>query len=84
MNWDNDIKLEKAQQRGIERSLFPDLTDDEKAIVNALQKQNDLQINMLSVQSNLPIARLMALLFELEMKGIVKTMAGGCYHLLDC
>lgn len=84
MNWDNDIKLEKAQQRGIERSLFPDLTGDEKAIVNALQKQNDLQINMLSVQSNLPIARLMALLFELEMKGIVKTMAGGCYHLLDC
>ena len=84
MNWDNDIKLEKAQQRGIERSLFPDLTDDEKAIVNALQKQNDLQINMLSVQSNLPIVRLMALLFELEMKGIVKTMAGGCYHLLDC
>ena len=84
MNWDNDIRLEKAQQRGIERSLFPDLTDDEKAIVNALQKQNDLQINMLSVQANLPIARLMALLFELEMKGIVKTMVGGCYHLLDC
>lgn len=83
MNWDNDIKLEKAQQRGIERSLFPDLNDDEQTIVKALQKQNDLQINMLSVQTNLPMARLMALLFELEMKGIVRTVAGGCYHLLE-
>ena len=50
--------------------------------MNTLQHVNDLQINMLSVQSGLPIARLTALLFGLEMKGVVKTLAGGIYHLL--
>lgn len=83
MNWENDLKLEKAHQNGIERTLFPSLTEEEKQIVEALQTHNDLQINMLSVQTNLPIARLTALLFELEMKGIIRTMAGGCYHLLS-
>ena len=83
MNWDNDIKIEKAQKRGIERTLFPNLDSEEQTVVEALQQQNDQQINMLSVRTNLPMARLMALLFELEMKGIVKTMAGGCYHLLE-
>lgn len=83
MNWENDLKLEKAHQNGIERTLFPTLTEEEKQIVEALQTHNDLQINMLSVQTNLPIARLTALLFELEMKGIIRTMAGGCYHLLS-
>ena len=83
MNWDNDIKIEKAQKRGIERTLFPNLDSEEQTVVEALQQQNDQQINMLSVRTNFPMARLMALLFELEMKGIVKTMAGGCYHLLE-
>lgn len=83
MNWDNDIKIEKAQKRGIERTLFPNLDSEEQTVVEALRQQNDQQINMLSVRTNFPMARLMALLFELEMKGIVKTMAGGCYHLLE-
>ena len=83
MNWDNDIKIEKAQKRGIERTLFPNLDNEEQTVVEALRQQNDQQINMLSVRTNFPMARLMALLFELEMKGIVKTMAGGCYHLLE-
>ena len=83
MNWDNDVKIEKAQKRGIERTLFPNLDSEEQTVVEALRQQNDQQINMLSVRTNFPMARLMALLFELEMKGIVKTMAGGCYHLLE-
>ena len=82
MGWEDDALLQQAQQQGIERQIFPDLNADEQQIVNTLQHVNDLQINMLSVQSGLPIARLTALLFGLEMKGVVKTLAGGIYHLL--
>lgn len=57
--------------------------EEEQTVVEALLQQNDQQINMLSVRTNLSMARLMALLFELEMKGIIRTMAGGCYHLLE-
>ena len=82
MGWITDAQLNEARQKGIERQLFPSLSTEEMQIVEALQKQNDQQINMLSVTSNLPVARLTAILFELELKGVVKVLAGGTYHLL--
>ena len=82
MRWQDDAKLMKAKRQGIERTLFPDLSAEEQAIVNVLEKNNDLQINLISIQSGIEIGRLTAHLFSLEMKGIVKTLAGGMYHLL--
>jgi DNA processing protein len=82
MGWQDDAQLQEAQQQGIERQLFPQLSETEARIVAALQQQNDQQINMLTVRTNLPIAKLTSTLFELEMKGVVKTLAGGMYHLL--
>lgn len=82
MGWEDDALLQKAQQQGIERQLFPDLTPEEKKIVDTLSLTNDLQINMLSVKSNVPINQLTALLFSLEMKGVIKPLSGGIYHLI--
>ncbi len=82
MGWQDDSKLMRAKQQGIERSLFPDLSAEEQAIVDVLTQHNDLQINMISVQSGIDISRLAALLFTLEMKGLIRTLAGGMYHLL--
>jgi DNA processing protein len=66
----------------VERQLFPDLTPEEQSIVSVLQKTNDLQLNIISVQTNIPIGQVTALLFQLEMKGVIKAMAGGTYHLM--
>ena len=82
MGWQDDATLMRAKQQGIERSLFPELSQEEQAIVNVLSRNNDLQINLISVQSGIDITRLTSLLFALEMKGILKTLAGGMYHLL--
>ena len=82
IGWNDETLLAQAQQQGIERNLFPQLSSTEQAVVDVLKNNNDLQINMLSVQSNIPVARLTATLFELEMKGVVKMLAGGVYHLL--
>ena len=82
MNWDNISLLNKAKEKGIERELFPTLNANEQQVVEALKKHNNLQINMLLAQTNLSVAELSAVLFELEMKGIVRAMAGGSYHLL--
>ena len=78
MGW----QAQADKPEAVERQLFPELSDEEKAVVALLQKTNDLQLNMLSVQGNIPIGQLTALLFQLEMKGIIKPMAGGTYHLL--
>ena len=81
MGWVDDNELQKARQEGIERQMFVDLTDDERRIVELLQQNNDMQINVIAVKADMPISKLTALLFSLEMKGVLKAMAGGCYHL---
>lgn len=82
MMWGDDAALSEAHRQGIERQLFPQLSPEEQTIAGVLQQQNDLQVNMLAVRTNLPVARLVSLLFGMEMKGVVRTMAGGVYHLL--
>ena len=82
MRWEGNMLLHEAYEKGIERQLFPNLTPEEKKVVDTLSRDNDLQINMLSVRSDIPISNLTALLFSLEMKGVVKTLPGGTYHLM--
>lgn len=82
MGWTVDARLEQARREGIERPLFPDLTDEEQAVADILQKDNDLQINTLSARAAIPVGRLAAVMFSLEMKGMIKCLAGGVYHLI--
>lgn len=82
MGWQEETLRQRANTEGIERHLFPDLSPTELQVVSLLQKTNDLQLNVLSVKTGIPIGRLSALLFELEMKGVVRPLAGGMYHLL--
>jgi DNA processing protein len=72
----------QQQPEAIERQLFPDLSPEEELVVSLLQQTNDLQLNIISVKTNMPIGQLTALLFQLEMKGVIRPMAGGTYHLL--
>lgn len=82
MGWEQDAKLKKAREKGIERQMFPELTDDETRIVNTLQHTNDLQANIISMKCGLPISTVASTLFNLELKGIVRLYAGGVYHLI--
>jgi len=82
MGWQTDVKLQQAKSEGIERDCFPDLTDEEQQVVKTLDEMGDLQQNILSVRTNIPISQLNAILFQLEMKGVVRSLAGGSYHLL--
>ena len=82
MGWQDDAIRQQALASGIERQLFPELSAEEQKIVDLLQQTNDLQINVLSVHADLSISQVTALLFQLEMKGVVKALAGGMYHLI--
>lgn len=81
MGWMTTGRQEKEQS--IQRDFFPVLSEEEDCIVRILSRQGDLHINTLVVEANLPVNRVSALLFELEMKGVVKALVGGLYHLLD-
>jgi len=83
MGWTADQQSEVQRQKGIERQLFPDLNAAELQIVETLRQNNDLTINSLSAQSRTPIDQLPALLFSLEMKGVLRLQAGNIYHLIQ-
>ena len=78
MNWDTP----KARVTNVQRNLFLDFTPEEERIIQILNQRGDLHINALVVESGIPVNRMSALLFELEMKGVIRANVGGSYHLL--
>lgn len=83
MGWCREMGVQGTQSvQGVERQLFPDFTEEEQRVVDVLLQTNDLQMNLISVKTGIPIGKLTALLFSLEMKGVVKPYSGGTYHLL--
>lgn len=81
MNWETVSKKKSAED--LQRELFPELTPEENAVVDALHSDSDgMQVNQLVVLLNIPINKLLPLLFEMEMKGYVKAVAGGCYRAM--
>lgn len=82
MGWLYDAQLQQAKTMGIERNMFPHLTPQEQQVVNTLAQTDNLSASILAVKTDIPIQQISTLLFQLEMKGVVKPMAGGNYHLL--
>lgn len=78
MGWATEVRKTKDTQL----PLFPQLNEDEKLIVSLLSERGDLHVNTIVVASGMPVGKVTSLLFELEMKGVVRQMVGGMYHLL--
>lgn len=82
LGWIQEQHLKKNLQNGIQQQLFPNLTEDEQKVVQSLQKADSKQINLIAIDTGIPIGMLSSLLFTMEMKGVVKMMNGGMYRLL--
>lgn len=78
MNW----KSITRKVAPIQRELFPNLSPKEEIICHLLESNENMGVNQLVVKSNLPFQEVSSLLFELELKGMVKPIVGGRYRLL--
>lgn len=81
MGWDNPLKKD-SKRKVVQQELFPDLTDEERALVNTLKDVDDKHINQIAIDANIPYSRASMILFDLEMKGIVKALGGARYRLV--
>ena len=80
MMWD---ATRNNKPEAVQGSLFAALTDDESHIVQLLEESPEgIHINTLAINTSIPINRLSALLFELELRGIVRPLAGSSYRLV--
>lgn len=82
IGWGNDALVAKAQNNGIERELFPSLSPDETAILNALKVNGNLHPDQIAGILQMKVADVNATLFMMELNGIVQSVAGGLYHLI--
>ena len=81
MGWADVCQQQKQLANGIQQELFVDYTDEEQRILRALEQADSKHLNVLSVETDMPIGKLSGLLFSLEMKGVVQMLVGGRYKL---
>lgn len=80
MNWGTAANADTP----IQPQLFPELSPTEQQLLDLLRTHSDgLQVNQMVVATDIPVSRLMSLLFELEMKDLVRTVAGGIYRAVQ-
>lgn len=77
MEWKEQKKPKTAQ-----RALFLNLNDEERVVVDILQKEGEQHMDSLAVKSKNPISKTSVLLFQLEMNGWVKALPGQKYVLV--
>ena len=78
MNWSTCRSV--TADEGIQTSLFDDLTADERRVLERIrQKAQGAHLNVLITDCNIPYARIMPILFELEMKGLIRMCPGSMY-----
>lgn len=67
----------------VQRELFPVLTDEEQRLVTHLSGADSRTADALALATRLPIQQVLSLLFELELRGIVRPLVGGKYGLIQ-
>jgi DNA processing protein len=79
MGWESqDVK----QKNVIEPSLFLELSDTEKQIMDILKGSEAIHINQISSKLEMPMSKISPLLLEMEFKGLIKCLPGNLYKFL--
>jgi len=76
MNWDVDEK-----KKSVQKTMFLDLSEIQTKITSLISEYQSLQIDILSLKTELPISQLNNELFHLEMNGIIQSLPGKKYSM---
>ena len=78
MNWE----LNGDSQKTIQPQLFLELTDEEQLIYDYLLKNNKQYLDAISLECGIPVYKMATLLFNLEMKGVLRPLPGKLFELV--
>ena len=84
---ENIDDLEKAMNwiatktKNIQSKIFVELNNEQKIIVDILKNKGNLQIDILSMETKMPMSKISALLLEMEFNGIIECLPGKIYSL---
>jgi DNA processing protein len=77
LNWDL-----KEQPKAIQQQLFLELNENEQKIYDLLHEKGKQVADVISVECNIPIYQLAAILLQMELKGISKPLPGKMFELV--
>ena len=72
----------KAQEASPATDLFADLTRNEQKLIAVLKQYDCRTLDQLAADADLAHTEVSTLLFDLNMRGLVKTLPGGTYRLM--
>lgn len=79
----NMVGWQRREKRNVQRELFTELTEQESLVCQLIAQDERKQLNQLVVESGISVASLTSILFDLEMKGVLRPLPGGRYKLLQ-
>ncbi len=74
MGWEVDKKADVTQKK-----LFIELSEEEKKVMDIFGENNELTIDQIAINCNLPVSKISFLLINLEFNGLVKCLPGKVY-----
>ncbi|MFN3950900.1 MAG: DNA-processing protein DprA [Thermaurantimonas sp.] len=81
VGWDHPLNS-SHKPRMVQINLLPDLTDIEQEVYQAIKEREKIHIDQLRDITDLPLSRLIPILTELEIKGVVLGLPGKIYQAL--
>ena len=92
MAWEEDMKETVATNAvssmgasvlGATSASTAKVPNGAQSVLDVLTKENDLHIDIIATRAGLPVNKVLALLFQLEMSGMVSSLSGGRYHKVN-
>ena len=96
LSWDEDMKETAATNGatnaassmgssvlGATSASTAKVPNGAQGVLDVLTKENDLHIDIIATRAGLPVNKVLALLFQLEMSGMVSSLSGGRYHKVN-
>ena len=78
LNWE----LEQKESKPIQKQLFIELDEVEKAIYSYLQKEGKQLLDSIALDCELPIFKVSSTLLNMEMKGVIRPLPGKLFEVI--
>jgi len=76
LNWINEEK------KPIQLQLFTDLTDEENKILNIVRANDEIPLDFISIEAQMPVSKTSSLLLNLELAGLIRCLPGKIYKAI--
>ena len=77
LNW--DIATIK---KPIQKQLFIELTSEEEKVFNHLSANGQQLLDLIALETEIPVYQLASILLQLELKGVIKPLPGKVFELV--